>query len=124
MRSIALKDKKYPSILFFGQGDILETKEFFDGFWPEARAVSDKEHFFYQAFGLKQASLTTMLTPTAWVRVVETAFKGNFVGKFVGDIWMMPGVFLVKNESIIWQHDFKHTGDHPDFAKIPQYINN
>ncbi|MBI4853456.1 MAG: AhpC/TSA family protein [Acidobacteria bacterium] len=109
-------------MLFFGQGSVLETKEFFDSFWPEARAVSDKEHIFYQSFGLKQATLSTMLTPIAWVRVAQTALKGNFVGKFVGDIWMMPGIFLIKNENIIWQHDFQHAGDHPDFAKIPQQI--
>ena len=121
LRVIASKQPNYPSVLFFGQGDVKETQEFFNGFWPEARAVSDKEHFFYQAFGLKQASLSTMLTPAAWMRTVETTLKGNFVGKFVGDIWMMPGVFLVKKEDIIWQHDFKHAGDHPDFTKIPEY---
>jgi len=63
-----------------------------------------------------------MLTPIAWMRAAQTALKGNFVGKFIGDIWMMPGIFLVKNETIIWQHDFQHAGDHPDFTKIPQYI--
>jgi hypothetical protein len=63
-----------------------------------------------------------MLSPVAWSRAIETAFKGNFVGKFVGDIWMMPGIFLLKGENVIWQHDFKHTGDHPDFTKIPDHI--
>lgn len=120
LRSIVASQPKYPPVLFFGQGNVGETQEFFNYFWPEARAVSDKEHFFYSAFGLKQASFGQIFAPVAWGRIVQTTLKGNFVGKFIGDIWMMPGVFLVKDENIIWQHDFQHTGDHPDFTTIPQ----
>lgn len=112
----------YPAVLFFCQATELEAKEFFNSFWPEARVVSDKEHFFYQAFGLKQASLNQMIKPAVWLRNIQTTLKGNFVGKFVGDVWMMPGIFLVKNKNVIWQHDFQHVGDHPDFALIPQQV--
>jgi hypothetical protein len=65
-----------------------------------------------------------MFGPTPFVRGVQAVLKGNMGGKFVGDIWMMPGVFVVKNKSIIWQHDFQHVGDHPDFANIPEQIKN
>jgi hypothetical protein len=63
-----------------------------------------------------------MVQPAVWLRNIQTTLKGNFVGKFVGDVWMMPGIFLVKNKNIIWQHDFQHVGDHPDFSRIPQQV--
>jgi hypothetical protein len=37
-----------------------------------------------------------------------------------GDVWRMPGIFLVENQRIVWEHAFRHAGDHPDFARIPQ----
>jgi hypothetical protein len=30
----------------------------------------------------------------------------------------MPGVFLVEDGRVVWQHDYRHAGDHPDFAAI------
>jgi hypothetical protein len=30
----------------------------------------------------------------------------------------MPGLFLVRGERVLWQHDFKHAGDHPDWARV------
>lgn len=124
LRSIVRDNPKYPAVLFFCQGTVKQSEEFFDDFWPEARAVSDTERFFYQAFGLGQASVLQMFGPTPFVRGVQSLLKGNLGGKFIGDIWMMPGVFVVKNESIIWQHDFQHVGDHPDFTSIPEQIKN
>jgi hypothetical protein len=32
---------------------------------------------------------------------------------------MMPGVYLVDGERVVWQHTYQHVGDHPDWGKIP-----
>jgi hypothetical protein len=34
----------------------------------------------------------------------------------------MPGLFLVKDDAILWRHRFRHAGDHPDFARIPNLL--
>jgi hypothetical protein len=34
----------------------------------------------------------------------------------------MPGLFLVKDDTILWRHRFRHAGDHPDFARIPNLL--
>lgn len=31
----------------------------------------------------------------------------------------MPGMFLVNERRIVWQHHFQHIGDHPDLKRIP-----
>jgi hypothetical protein len=43
-------------------------------------------------------------------------------GKAAGDPWTMPGLFLLKGEAILWRHTFRHAGDHPDFARIPDLL--
>jgi len=35
---------------------------------------------------------------------------------------LMLGLFAIENERVIWHHDFRHAGDHPDFVTIPTLI--
>ncbi|MCB0155107.1 MAG: AhpC/TSA family protein [Anaerolineae bacterium] len=118
MRQIATTRPDYPPILFFYQGTVAEGQRFFAELWPEARAVSDKAKKFYHAFGLKQGSLGQMFGPEVVACGLKAALKGNTVGQPVGDPWQMPGLFLVRGPAILWQHDYRHIGDHPDFAEI------
>ena len=50
---------------------------------------------------------------------LRAASKGHVLGKIVGDPLQMPGFFWVRGRDILWQHDFKHAGDHPDLAALP-----
>jgi hypothetical protein len=40
----------------------------------------------------------------------------------VGDAWTMPALFLMRGDTILWRHGFRHAGDHPDFARIPDLL--
>jgi hypothetical protein len=91
---------------------------FFGRFWPEARAVSDLSKRFYTAFGLHKGSVRALFGPSVWASGLRAACKGNGVGRPVGDPWIMPGVFLVSHDTILWQHRARHAGDHPDFANV------
>jgi hypothetical protein len=57
-----------------------------------------------------------------WTCSFRAMAKGNFIGKPVGDPWIMPGVFLVHENEILWSHHFRHQGDHPDWAAIPKNV--
>jgi hypothetical protein len=111
-------DPRYPAVLFFFQGSPEEGVAFFDRFWPEARAVSDAERFFYGAFGIGRGRLGQLLGPRAIAAGVRAAFKGNWIGRPVGDPRVMPGLLLAENDHIVWRHDFAHAGDHPDFKAL------
>jgi hypothetical protein len=63
-----------------------------------------------------------MFGPGVWLAGARAALKGNTVGKPVGDPWTMPGLFLLKGDAILWRHTFRHAGDHPDFARIPEVL--
>ena len=112
----------YPSILFFYQGTVADGAAFFGRFWPEARAVSDPHRRFYRAFGIERGGMWELFGPEALACGIRATLKGNLAGVPVGDLWTMPGLFLVEGDAIIWQHEFRHIGDHPDFARIVERI--
>lgn len=122
LRQTVERTPDYPAVLFFYQGSIAEGTAFFERLWPEARAVSDTPKYFYNALGLKRGGMRQMFGPDVIACGVRAGAKGHTVGAPVGDPWQMPGLFLVKGDSILWQHDFSHAGDHPDWAKIPGWI--
>ncbi|MEM6431137.1 MAG: SelL-related redox protein [Deinococcota bacterium] len=122
LRQISHAQPDYPPILFFYQGTTEEGEAFFDHLWPEAKAVADAEQHFYSLFGLSQGSAGQMFGPEVWACGVRAAFKGHFIGAPVGDPWMMPGVFFVEGDAILWEHTFNHAGDHPDFKTLPTLL--
>ncbi len=105
-------------MLFFHLAPVKDGKEILDHYWPEARAVSDPEKQFYRAFGLHQGSLNQLLGPRVVWAAAKSALKGNTPGKAQGDVRTMPGMFLVRDGEILWQHDFSYSGDHPDMKAV------
>jgi hypothetical protein len=121
LRSLAAQPG-YPPVILFFQGTPEEGKTFFDEYYPEARAIADLPKKFYTALGLRRASLGQMFGIQVWTCSFRAMSKGNFVGKAVGDPWIMPGVFLVHGNEILWSHQFEHQADHPDWNAIPSKI--
>jgi hypothetical protein len=111
----------YPRPLFFHMGSPEQGADFFQKHWPEAAAVSDPERVFYRAFQIKRVNLWLLLGPRSWLPALRAVLKGNGMGKPVGDVQVMPGVFLVHGDRILWSHSFSGPGDHPDWAAIPGY---
>ena len=119
VRDASRNDPDYPAPLFFVQATPDEARSFLDRFWPEARAVSDPEHVFYRAFGARKGSLGELLGPRVWAAGLRALFKGNGIGKPTGDPFIMPRIVLVEDGAVVWEHAFRHAGDHPDFSALP-----
>jgi len=118
LKVIAEKHPKYPRLLFFYQGSVDEGDAFFNKLWAEARAASDEKKVFYNAFGIRRGGMKEMFGAEVWACGVRATLKGNMVGKATGDPWVMPGMFLVRGNHMLWQHDFRHAGDHPNFLAV------
>jgi hypothetical protein len=95
---------------------------FFGRYWQEARAIADGPKRLYVAFGVGQGGAAAMFGPGVWLAGFRAALKGNLAGKPIGDVWTMPALFLVRDDTILWRHGFRHAGDHPDFARIPDLL--
>lgn len=122
LRQLAESRSDFPDVLFFFQGSPIEGRAFMRRYWPAARAVSDPGQRFYAAFGVERGNLLQMLGPSVWRARGRAAAKGHTNGERSGDIWMMPGVFLVRGDRVLWTHEYRHAADHPDFARVPERI--
>lgn len=106
----------------FYPGSAEEGDAFFRGLWPEARAVSDPDKNFYNAFAVPRGGLREMFGAEVWSCAVRATAKGNFIGKKSGDPWTLPALYLADEERILWQHVGRHAGDHPDFTVIAAQV--
>ena len=106
-------------MLLVYQGTAEEGTDFFARFWPAARAIADPDFALYRAFGIERGGGAQLLSPGVIACGIRATLKGNFNGRPQGDPRQMPGLFLVAGTRILWHHDYRHAGDHPDFATIP-----
>ena len=111
----------YPPILFFFQGTATEGRAFLRRDWPEVAAISDPPLYFYDALGVGRASFLQAIGPKVLFSARRRALeKGHEFGPRSGDIWRMPGVFIVEGARILWRFEPHHAADHPDFGAIPE----
>ncbi len=118
LRHVASTTPSYPPILFFHHGTAEQGAAFFERSWPEARAVSDATKQFYTSFGLSRGTVSQLIGPSALIRGVQAVLKGHGIGRPVGDTLLMPGAFVVHKDRVLWQHEYRHVGDHPDFVRV------
>ena len=119
LRQAAAKHSDYPPVVFFYQGTASRGEAFFKDYWPEARAVADKPMTFYPAFGVERGSLSQLMNLGVLKAAARAASKGHMQSATEGDAAVMPGMFLVQGDEILWWHAFDHAGDRPDLDEIP-----
>lgn len=119
LRRTRASDPSFPEVLFFFQGTATAGRAFLRRYWPEARAVADPAKEIYAAFGIGRGGLRQLFGPAVWSAVRRARRKGLSQGRRAGDLWMMPGLFLVRDAAIVWAHEYAHAGDQPDFECIP-----
>ncbi len=113
-------DPAYPPVVLVHLGAVADGEAFFGKYDPEARAIADPAEGLFKAFGLGRARLAQLLGPEVIACGLRATLKGHGAGKPVGDPWILPGLFLVEGDRILWDHRARHAGDHPDFAGIPR----
>jgi hypothetical protein len=118
MRAAAESDPDFPRPLFFFQGTTTEGRAFLRRYWPTLRAVADPDGVFYEAFGVGRGSLMEMFGPRVWSAKSRAEALGHRNGPRTGDVFRMPGAFLVQGAQILWAHEVRHAGDRPDYDRI------
>jgi hypothetical protein len=65
--------------------------------------------------------MAQLFGPRALARGLQAAFKGHGIGWPVGDPLLMPGAFLMRGDQMLWSHEYRHVGDHPNLADVVAY---
>ena len=112
LRETAEAQQDFPKVVFFFLGSPTEGRAFMRRYWPGAAAVSDPEQRFYKAFGVERGGMLDMFGPPVWRAKRRAEAKGHSNGERQGDIWMMPGAFLVRDGRVLWSHAYRHAADH------------
>lgn len=78
--------------------------------------VSDPQRSLYRAFGLGRGGLMQLAGPAVWLRAIRAAiFQRHGVGEAVGDVFQMPGVFMVYHGHVVRSFVHHSVADRPDY---------
>jgi peroxiredoxin len=81
--------------------------------------VSDPDRRLYAAFELKRGGVAEVVGPRVWWRGFKTAILGRHgFGKPAGDIFQLPGAFLLVDGRIMRAHRGRTSADRPDLVEL------
>ena len=118
LRALSEQQPDFPKVVFVSEAEKIEIQAFVRRYWPTAATISDPQGVFYEAFGVGK-SLLKSFAPGVFRARRRALDKGNVAGPPDGNIFRMPGAFLTHRDEVIWSHDFRHSGELPDFAHLP-----
>lgn len=80
--------------------------------------ISDPDRKLYAAFGLERGGLGAMLAPKVWACGIKASLAGHLPRRPIGDVWQMPGAFLVHKSKILASYVAKTISDKPDLERF------
>lgn len=97
------------------------AKAFFERYGMEdIPRISNPSGDLYEAFGLDRAGLRELLSPSVWFRGISAIATGHFPGRPRGDMFRMPGAFVVKDGKIAKSYLHRTIAERPDMARFSQ----
>lgn len=109
-------------IVFVHMSDNETADRYFSRYNLEnATHISDPSCSFYASFGLVKGNMTQLLGLQSWIRGFSSAvIKGHGAGKFIGDGFQMPGVFVISEGEVKESFIHKQASDRPDYVGLIQ----
>ncbi len=80
---------------------------------------ADADQKMYRAFGLVRGKISQVMGPAIWWNGFKSVIlKGHLPSKPIGDIYQMPGTFLLWKEEVIQAHRPTNSSDLPNFTDL------
>ncbi len=116
------KRGSYPEVVFVFRDSLERGRKFFEKEWPEVRAIADVDGSWWKAFAIPRGSFLKLFGPSVFAASFRALFKGNFVNLPGAAPTLEPALFVLAEDGTpLFQHPFRHIGDHPDFAALAKY---
>lgn len=92
---------------------------------PGVSIAADTARRLYRKFGLMRGNLLRILGPTAFAQGVVAVLRDRHgIGLFDGDLFQMPGMFLVHGDDVLASYYHRVAGDRPDYlAFVSRNVN-
>lgn len=86
--------------------------------------LSDPEGILYKKFKLRRGTLWQLLGGKVLFRgLVAGIINGNGIGKEMGDMTQMPGVFVMHEGNVVKKYIHASSADRPEYIKIADLTN-
>jgi peroxiredoxin len=100
-RKKQLFDKAGARVVLVGMGTVAECADFARERDVPFPIISDPAKKLYQAFKLKRMPPWGILSPTLAAKGIAAMGRGHALGKPVGDMLQLPGVFVIDTDGRI-----------------------
>ncbi len=96
------------------------TAEVFFARWRmhDVPRVSDPQQEVYKRFGLKRGSLIQVIGLGVWLPGLKSILRGHFPGVPRGDIFQLPGAFVVRDGRVVREFAAKDSAEHPEWGEF------
>jgi peroxiredoxin len=106
-------EKAGARVVLVGMGTPAECTAFLQELDIPFAMIADARQTLYRQFHLKRMSALGVLSPTVALKGIAAVARGSGIGKPVGDILQLPGVFVIDSGGrIIFSHQPAGPADH------------
>lgn len=104
-------------LIFVHMSDTETAEEYFRRFnLSNSEHIGDPDCVYYQKFGLVKGSFNQLLGFHNFIRGIEAGVvHGHGIGRFLGDGFQMPGLFLLQEGRVMHSFIHKYAGERPDY---------
>jgi peroxiredoxin len=100
-------------VVLVGMGTPAECAAFLKKFAIPFPMIADPQQALYRQFHLQRMSPLGVLSPAVAIKGVAAMARGSGIGKPVGDILQLPGVFIIDSSGrIVFSHQPAGPADH------------
>jgi peroxiredoxin len=108
-------DRIGAQVVLVGMGTPLECAAFLKKLAIPFPMIADPQQALYRQFHLKRMSPLGVLSPAVAIKGMAAMARGSGIGKPVGDILQLPGVFIIDSSGrIVFSHQPAGPADHAD----------
>jgi hypothetical protein len=106
-------------IILVGLGNPEQSEKFRKDFSPDFSIICDPQKNLFKAYGLGRGSLSDMASPGIFFKGLRTLTRGHTPGLPRGDIFQLPGVFMIDTlGNIRYSHYAKNPSDYPSVESL------
>jgi peroxiredoxin len=108
------------TVVLVHMGDPEFGRQFFRKYGlDDVAQISNPSQALYRAFGLRRGTAGMLLGPRVWLRGFDTAIlRRHGFGAFIGDVFQMPGVFLIFHGQVLRSFRHRSASDRPDYSQF------
>ncbi len=81
-------------------------------------SVADPGRTLYKGLGLKRGTLLQLLSPKVLWAAFRTSLRGHPPGWIKGDIFQLPGAFLIHHGKVVRSHTYRDAFNRPDYVSL------